>query len=245
MKLQDTGLMTLATDLEVISGTLELKDGQRLLELGCGAAQTTRELAESHPGLAILATEVDEIQHQKNLQIDDLPNVTFLRGGAQEIALDDASVDAVIMLKSLHHVPSNLLAQSLDEVRRVLKPGGLAYLSEPIATGPFNDILRLFHDEAEVRRKAFDAIQQAVASGRFELVEQIFYSEHRIYEGFADFSKQILGVTHTHFDIDAPLMARIEAAFEAHVDQRGVAEFQVPQRVDLLRRPRGDVHSKP
>ena len=237
MKLQESGLLTLATDMEVLSAYLDLKDGDRLLELGCGAAQITRELAESHPGLEILATEVDEIQHRKNVQIDDLPNVTFLFGGAQEIALADASVDHVIMLKSLHHVPGALLPRSLEEVHRVLKPGGRAYLSEPIATGPFNDILRLFHNETEVRRNAFDAIQAVVTSGRFELLEQIFFNELRIFEGFADFSDQILAITHTHFEIDEPLLARIKSAFEEHLDQRGLAEFHAPQRVDLLRRP--------
>ena len=237
MKLQESGLLTLATDMEVISACLALQGGERLLELGCGTAQTTRELAELHPDLEILATEVDQIQHQKNLQVDDLPNVTFLFGGAQGIALDDASVDYVIMLKSLHHVPGTLLSQGLGEVHRVLKPGGLAYLSEPIAQGSFNDILRLFHDETEVRQNAFRAIEAAVASGMFELVEQIFFNEQRIYEGFADFSKQILGVTHTHFEIDEPLLARIKSAFEKHVDHRGLAEFHAPQRVDLIRRP--------
>lgn len=237
MKLQDSGLMTLGTDLQVISRYLELQDGERLLELGCGGAQTTRELAEFHPGLEIIATEVDEIQHRKNLQIKDLPNVTFLFGGAENIDLADASVDYVVLIKSLHHVPGALLSQSFAEMRRVLKPGGLAYFSEPIALGPFNDILRLFHDEAQVRRNAFLALQDVVSSGAFELVEQVFFSELRVYEGFADFSAQVLNVTHTHFDIDEPLLAKIKTAFDEHMDPRGFAEFHAPQRVDLLRRP--------
>jgi 2-methylisocitrate lyase-like PEP mutase family enzyme len=67
------------------------------------------------------------------------------------------------MFKSLHHVPVPLMDQALAEIRRVLKPGGLAYISEPVFAGEFNEVLRLFHDESIVRREAFSAIERAVA----------------------------------------------------------------------------------
>jgi SAM-dependent methyltransferase len=234
--MQEKSSETIATDLEVMARYLDIQAGERLLELGCGDAQATRELAELHPGLEIVATEVDEVQYRKNLLLRDVPNITFLLGGAQEIALPTASVQYVVMLKSLHHVPGELLAQSFAEVHRVLQPGGLAYLSEPIADGPFNDLLRLFHDETVVRRNAFAAIEAVVAAGMFELVEQIFFSEHRVYEVFAEYKAQTLDVTHTRFDIDEALLARIKAAFAAVADLRGQAVFYAPQRVDLLRR---------
>ncbi len=47
-------------------------------------------------------------------------------GSAADIEQPDASVDIVIMLKSLHHVPISLMDQALTEIARVLKPGGLA-----------------------------------------------------------------------------------------------------------------------
>ena len=129
MKLQDATASVVSTDLEQIVRCLPIKRGQRLLELGCGRAETTRTLAEYHPALEIISTEVDQVQHEKNLRIEDLPNVSFRYGGAQQIDLPDESADYVIMLRSLHHVPVELMQQSLDEVRRVLLPGGLAYIS--------------------------------------------------------------------------------------------------------------------
>ena len=131
---------------EIYNHLLSL-DGKHILELGCGSAEITRDIAASGAGRTVTALEVDEIAHEKNLQVTDLPNVTFALSGAQDIPLVEESVDVVFMFKSLHHVPLELMQDSMLEIRRVLKPGGLAYISEPVFAGDFNEILRLFHDE--------------------------------------------------------------------------------------------------
>ncbi|MCB1725493.1 MAG: class I SAM-dependent methyltransferase [Gammaproteobacteria bacterium] len=226
----------ITSDFDLISRLLPTR-GTRLLELGCGAAFTTRMLAESLPVKEIIAMEVDEIQHQKNLLIPDLPNVTFAFGGAESIDLPDASVDAVIMLKSLHHVPLTALDAALAEIARVLRPSGLAYISEPVYDGDFNAILRLFNDEKVVRQAAFDAVRRAVDTGLFELADEIHFGSVSRFNGFAEFESRILGATHSTFDVDEALHARVRAAFMPHVTRDGIAEFVNPMRVDLLRKP--------
>lgn len=227
----------IGSDLEQIAKVLPIAPGETLLELGCGKAQTTRALATQFPRLKIIATEVDQIQHQKNLEQDDLDNVTFLYGGAEKIGLPDDSVNYVVMLKSLHHVPLEAMEASLRELARVLVPGGWAYISEPVFAGPFNDILRLFHDEEIVRRAAFDAICKAIDGQQFELVEQIFFAGPRKFNGFGDFEELIIGVTHTEFQIDEALLQKIKTAFDRHLDTDGNVHFNSPLRVDLLRTP--------
>lgn len=236
LRIQQDPPLPAHTDLELIAAHVPLA-GARLLELGCGRAQTTRQLAESFPVAEIVATEVDRIQHEENLRITDLPKVRFQFGGAEAIDLADASVDAVIMLKSLHHVPLERMDQALSEIARVLKPGGLAYLSEPVYAGPFNDILKLFNDEKAVRQAAFDAIARAVGSGRLELAAEIHFDHPSRFQGFEEFEQRVLGATHTEFDIDAALYEQIRAAFRPHVGADGVAEFFNPHRLDLLRKP--------
>ncbi len=226
-----------SNDLEQIERVLPIAHGQTLLELGCGKAQTTRALANEFPELKIIATEVDQIQHAKNLEQDDLGNVTFLYGGAEKIDLPDNSVNYVVMLKSLHHVPIESMKSSLAELARVLVPGGLAYISEPVFAGPFNEILRLFHDEEIVRRAAFEAIGNAIENHQFELVEQIFFAGPRTFHGFGEFEELIIGVTHTEFHIDEALHQKIKTAFDLHLDADGNVNFNSPIRVDLLRTP--------
>lgn len=219
---------------EVYERLLSL-DGKHILELGCGGAEITRNIATAGTGRRLTALEVDEIAHQKNMQIIDLPNVTFGLSGAQEIPLEDESVDVVFMFKSLHHVPLELMEPSMHEIRRVLKPGGLAYISEPVFAGDFNEILRLFHDEQKVREAAFDLLVKAVDDGLFSLVEEVFFNSPMRFENFAEFEENTIRATHSYHTLDDALYALVKQRFEQHAGADG-AQFWMPMRVDLLRK---------
>ncbi len=220
---------------EIYNRLLSLNN-KHILELGCGGAHITRKIATSGTNRTITALEVDGIAHQKNLLVTDLPNVQFEFAGAQEIPLNDESVDVVFMFKSLHHVPMELMEASMHEIRRVLKPGGLAYISEPVFAGEFNEILRLFNDEEIVRAAAFSTLEKAVNDGLFELVEEVFFNSPRNYESFAEFENNTIKATHADHNLDEELYARVKRRFERHIGDDG-AHFLNPIRVDLLRCP--------
>jgi ubiquinone/menaquinone biosynthesis C-methylase UbiE len=233
-RLHDPSAYRQATELEMMAQLLPL-EGARLLELGCGRAWMTRRLAEDFALAEIIATEVDAIQHDKNLAIADLPGVRFVYAGMEKVPLEDASVDVVVMLKSLHHVPVGLMQQGFAELYRLLRPGGLAYISEPVFSGDFNEILRLFNDEQQVRQQAFAAICAAVDGVHFVREGQYFFESPGVYADWQEFEDRMLKVTHTRHDIDEPLYRRIQAAFMAHMTPQGAA-FMKPARIDLLRR---------
>ena len=235
MKLATEQIDVNCPESEIYNDLLTL-DGKHILELGCGSAEITRNIATSGADRKITALEVDEIAHEKNLQITDLPNVTFALSGAQEIPLEDESVDVVFMFKSLHHVPLELMEASMHEIRRVLKPGGLAYISEPVFAGDFNEILRLFHDEKKVREAAFYAVEKAVDEGLFDLVEETFFNSPMIFENFAEFENNTIKATHSSHKLDEKLYALVKQRFEQHIGDDG-AHFLMPIRVDLLQRP--------
>lgn len=236
MQIACDGELPRSSDFEQIGELLPL-EGARLIELGCGAAFTTRRLAETFPVREIVAMEVDQIQHDKNLLIPDLPNVRFQFGGAQKIDLPDDWADAVIMLKSLHHVPVSDMDAAFGEIARVLRPGGLAYISEPVYAGEFNDILRLFNDEKLVREAAFEATRRSVERGILALEQEVHFHSTTRFEGFEEFERRIMGATHSSFEIDKALHDRVRDMFLPHVGDDGIAEFLSPLRVDLLRKP--------
>ena len=224
-----------ATEFDVLSRLLPLA-GARVLELGCGAAEKTRQIAEQTDVAAIVAAEIDPIQHARNVEIDDLPTVTFKSYGAEAIAEPADHFDIVLMFKSLHHVPTSAMDDALSEIRRVLEPGGLAYISEPVFAGSFNEVIRLFHDESAVRKAAFEAVARAVDAGKFELVEETFFTNVFELENFGQFEAGVLNVTHTNHDLTPELLKKVREEFESHRGERGYA-FEAPNRVDLLRKP--------
>jgi SAM-dependent methyltransferase len=235
MKIADPAAMEIRDEVALISSVLPL-DGARVLELGCGKAEKTRAIATGARLALMIAMEVDAIQHDCNLLVRDLPAVDFRLGGAEAIPAPDADFDLVFMFKSLHHVPIQKMDQAMSELKRVLKPGGMAWLSEPVYAGDFNDILRMFHDEKTMREAAFAAIQRAVNDGMFELVEQHFFNTPAHFDSFEQFETQILGVTHTRHELSAALHQQVKDAFMRHMTPHGV-DFLSPIRVDLLRKP--------
>jgi SAM-dependent methyltransferase len=225
----------IATEQEMMERLLPLAKGN-IFELGCGAAWTTRQLAERYPESRFVATEVDRIQHDKNLTQAAPDNLQFRLGGAEAIDAAAQSVDVVCMLKSLHHVPAALMPAAMEEIVRVLKPGGLAYFSEPVYAGEFNALMSMIHDEKEVRAQAFEAIRGLVGSGRMQLVGEYFFNVPGRYVSWEAFEERFLNITHSKLDIDAQRYAGIKHAFLAHMGSEG-AEFLKPHRIDLLRKP--------
>lgn len=236
MKIADPTHISLVNEVKLMLDTLPF-DGARVLELGCGRAEKTRTVAETGRPHEILALEVDAIQHAKNLQINDLRNVRFAHGGAEAIPAAEASFDIVIMFKSLHHVPVEHMDTALAEIARVLKPGGLAWISEPVFAGELNEIMRLFHDEQLVREAAFAAVCRAVERGPLRLKEERFFTTRSQFDDFAAFDTRMIRVTHSNHDLSPALYAEVREKFEAHLTPQGVT-FINPQRVDLLEKPR-------
>lgn len=235
MRIQDPTIEDVVEEAEIYRQLLPLESA-RIIELGCGSAAHTRAIVEEGKPAAILACEVDTIQHEKNLTITDLPAVTFCHGGAEAIPAEDGSTDIVMMFKSLHHVPVEHMDDALQEIRRVLRPGGLAYISEPVFAGEFNEVLRLFHDEQKVREAAFAAIQKAIDENALELVEQRFFNTPNEFDDFADFERRVIGATHTEHRLSSELLKTVREKFESYMGPEG-AHFVMPIRVDLLRRP--------
>jgi ubiquinone/menaquinone biosynthesis C-methylase UbiE len=95
-------------------------------DLGCGPGQLVIELARRAPGLHVTGIDLsDEMiaQGQANARRAGVADrVSFRQGAAQQIPFPDASLDLVVSTLSLHHWGDPVAV--LDEIARVLRPGG-------------------------------------------------------------------------------------------------------------------------
>lgn len=210
-------------------------DNKTILELGCGNATMTKKLATTGFNRKIIAAEIDEIQHQKNLELD-VENIEFIYCGAQEIPLEDNSIDFICMFKSFHHIPKELMFQSLKEIKRVLKPNALAYISEPLFQGNQNKLISLFHDEKIVREDAFEAIKLFVDNEEMKLFRELFFQTPIDYANFEEFKLKQMNLTYNETIEDTSLYVNVQKAYDSFAQEDGKTSFMKPFRVDILQK---------
>lgn len=100
-----------------------------IFDLGCGAGRHMVYLAQQ--GFRMIGSDISPnglIHGQNWLRNNALPSDLYL-GDMTCLALADESVDALISIHTIFHNPKDRVRRSLDEMRRILKPGGLALFS--------------------------------------------------------------------------------------------------------------------
>lgn len=233
-----------SNELDVLAAMLPLqhlaqhKAAVDVIELGCGSARLSRELLELGLARSVTALEVDTRQHAQNIAKPH-PNLTCLLASAAVVPCGDASFDLALMLKSLHHVPLHEMGRALNEVARVLKPGGWFYVSEPVYEGPLNDIVKLFNDEGMVRMSAQLVLDEALDQhdSRWKALQEKRFDMPVRYADWADFEQRMLYPTFADHQIDAAKLAAIRTAFEEHASSApGGVRFTRPMHVRLLQK---------
>ncbi len=98
--------------------------GRQVLELGAGTGALAERLADAvgEAGRLIASDAAEGMVARLHAHLDARPNVTVRTFSAGDIALPDASVDAIVFRMGLMMAPDP--ARALEQVRRVLRPGG-------------------------------------------------------------------------------------------------------------------------
>lgn len=208
LAMQDFGLRS---NLEVLQEFAEL-GGKRLLDVGCGGFAFTRQLADA--GAEVVALDPDAIQAAKNRAELPMQRITFFERGADQLPAADQSVDGVVFAYSLHHVPEAVYPQMLSEILRVLREDGFLHIIEP-TDSRHNDVMKLFHDEEQVRAAAQAWIVDA-AMPKFESAIHGRYHSFTQYDSFEEFAQRYenksFNTTYSDYDVRAP---QVQALFES------------------------------
>jgi SAM-dependent methyltransferase len=110
---------------------LELRDGARVLDCGCGLGFYLKVMNELWDvDLVGLDTDASRLEWARGHGIQ----ADLVLGDAQRLPFVDASFDAVLMTEVLEHLPDD--GAALAEVLRVLRPGGVVAVSVPHANYP-------------------------------------------------------------------------------------------------------------
>ena len=162
--------------------------GKRVVDVGCGETDLAHRMAERGAVAFGIDTKEDAIARVQAAQ--PAGGATYRVGRAERMPFDDASLDIVIFTNSLHHVAPELMAAAMDEAWRVLAPGGVLMVADPLAAGPRYELTRLIDDEAEVRKAAWAAVDGALQRG-FTLERELEFIHERTFDGYEDFRRKV------------------------------------------------------
>jgi SAM-dependent methyltransferase len=122
-----TSSVTWAGIAEIVD-LLDLRAGDRLLDLACGRGGHGQEIA-ARTGAEVVGIDFSQeaVRQAARLAVDRGITATYSVGDLASTGLPDASVDAVLVVDSIQFADSQPLA--FAEIRRVLRHGGRAVLT--------------------------------------------------------------------------------------------------------------------
>ena len=111
---------------------MDLRPGERVLDLGCGSGWATRLLArlvsDGPEGFGqVVGLDVsDEMIRQARAASKDFENILYVRGSAQQIPWEENFFDKVLSVESFYYYPDQ--DRALAELFRVLAPRGRMFI---------------------------------------------------------------------------------------------------------------------
>lgn len=116
---------------EQMLALMNLKAGDRVLDLGCGAGWATRLIATAvtgheHPGQVIGIDVSDEMIRRARAASVDYQNAMFVVGSAQQIPWEENFFNKVLSVESFYYYADQ--DRALAELFRVMAPKGELYV---------------------------------------------------------------------------------------------------------------------
>ncbi|NYZ16219.1 class I SAM-dependent methyltransferase [Azospirillum sp. RWY-5-1] len=132
--------------------------GRVVVDVGCGDGALVRHLAGL--GATVTGIEISDGQLARARAAEPVDGAGYAVGSGEALPMADGSTDVVVYSNSFHHLPLAVMAPSLAEAARVLKPGGRLVVVEPVADGAYFAVTRRLDDETVVRAAAHDTLRR-------------------------------------------------------------------------------------
>jgi ubiquinone/menaquinone biosynthesis C-methylase UbiE len=113
---------------------LDLSANERVLDIACGPGNFTRGFARATGEGLVVGLDASKTMLAVAARNNDGANLAYVRGDARALPFRDGSFDAICCFAALYLIQEPMWA--LDEIARVLAPGGRVALMSSCNRGP-------------------------------------------------------------------------------------------------------------
>jgi ubiquinone/menaquinone biosynthesis C-methylase UbiE len=108
----------------------------RLLDVACGTGCFLREVKANYPRLRVIGLDLSpHYLAVARRKLQPWSRASFVEGAAEAMPFADGQFDAVACIYLFHELPPRIRRAAVDEIRRVLKPGGMLIFVDSLQTG--------------------------------------------------------------------------------------------------------------
>ncbi|WP_218154900.1 class I SAM-dependent methyltransferase [Agromyces sp. CF514] len=195
----------------------------QVLDLGAGTGKLTEALVSLDR--EVLAVDpVEEMLDELELAVPGVPRIL---GTAEDIPIDDDSVDAVVAGQAWHWFEPH---RAIPEIARVLRPGGvlgLVWNSRDLSADWLREAGEIMHD----RHDASETFESYVRIGPpFGPVDEhtVAWTERMTRARFLDLVRSRSYFLMASPEEQAATIAALETLLDTHPDVSGAVELEVP-----------------
>ena len=170
---------------------LEPKEGERILDIACGAGELSLKIAERDCEVYGIDMSEDAINSARRLAEREGIACEFRVGSAEDLPYPDGYFDKIVCSSSLEHFNDDIKA--LKEMHRVLKPVGCVVITVDRLTYPISHELKDVHRKIAhvVNYYTRETLKERFKIAGFEMRRSEYLLNSRITSLFFNFGIKI------------------------------------------------------
>jgi SAM-dependent methyltransferase len=213
---------------ELVVDRAGIEPGMEVLDVACGSGNATLPAAKAGARVTGLDFAPGLLEIARERAADAMVEIDFIEGDAQQLPFEDASFDRVVSTFGHMFAPDH--RKTADEMKRVLKPGGVIAVACWMPEGATGRMFRVTADllppppggEPPVLWGTEDHVREMWGDAEFERHEIVWTDES--VENYAKFMLESFGPLLNAREILGDRQGELDRAFREYLERENEAD---------------------